>query len=100
MMSRNRGRESHAAHAPLDLGDHSPRAVLRPDFLGGVSQEFSAEIGQRKTEVARAHIDSHYVPEARVERCFLTTVRVAHQALLVEHADLAFQGGWLERQTM
>src|SRR5439155_25309956 len=99
-MSRSRGRERQAAHAPLDLGDHSPRAVLRPDFLGGVGQEFTAEIGQRKTEVARAHVNSHYVPEARVERRLLAPVRVAHQALLVERADLSFQGGWLERQPM
>src|SRR5436190_14549858 len=98
MMSRNRGRESHAAHAPLDLGDHPPRAVLRPDFLGGVSQEFTAEIGLSKTKIARAHVDSYYVAKARVERRFLTPIRVAHQALLVERADLFFQGGWLERQ--
>src|SRR5439155_3751246 len=44
MMTRSRCRERQAAHAPFDLGDHSPRAVLRTDFFGGVSQEFSAEI--------------------------------------------------------
>ena len=100
VMSRNRGRERQAAHAPFDLGDHSPRAVLGPDFLGGVSQEFSAEIGQRKTKIARAHVNSHYVAEARVERRPLAPIRVVHDASPVERADLFLKGGWLERQPM